>query len=73
MPQGTLYTCPMHPEIRQDHPGQCPTCGMTLEPILPDPDESENPDLVDFRHRFWGTLPPTAIGFMLAMFSRPFE
>src|SRR6516164_3530083 len=34
-PVGTIYTCPMHPEIRWDHPGQCPKCGMTLEPILP--------------------------------------
>ena len=33
---GTIYTCPMHPEIRQDHPGNCPKCGMTLEPVLPD-------------------------------------
>ena len=32
---GTIYTCPMHPEIRQDHPGHCPICGMTLEPLLP--------------------------------------
>ncbi len=34
---GTIYTCPMHPEIRQDHPGHCPKCGMSLEPVLPDP------------------------------------
>ena len=32
---GTIYTCPMHPEIRQDHPGNCPICGMTLEPVVP--------------------------------------
>lgn len=31
-PAGTIYTCPMHPEVRQDHPGNCPKCGMTLEP-----------------------------------------
>ena len=35
VPAGSIYTCPMHPEIRQDHPGNCPKCGMTLEPILP--------------------------------------
>ncbi|WP_260428103.1 heavy metal translocating P-type ATPase [Burkholderia sp. Bp8984] len=68
LPEGTVYTCPMHPEIRQDHPGQCPKCGMTLEPILPSVDEGENPELVDFRRRFWWTLPLTAIVFVLAMF-----
>ncbi|WP_080401253.1 copper-transporting P-type ATPase [Burkholderia ubonensis] len=67
-PEGTIYTCPMHPEIRQDHPGQCPKCGMTLEPILPVIDERENPELADFRRRFWWTLPLTAIVFVLAMF-----
>ncbi|WP_081054279.1 heavy metal translocating P-type ATPase [Burkholderia vietnamiensis] len=73
MPEGTIYTCPMHPEVRQDHPGQCPKCGMTLEPILPNLDEGENPELVDFRHRFWWTLPLTAIVFMLAMFGHQVE
>ncbi|MEX3634610.1 heavy metal translocating P-type ATPase [Paraburkholderia sp. BR14320] len=67
-PVGTIYTCPMHPEIRQDHPGQCPKCGMTLEPILPSIDEGENPELIDFRRRFWWTLPLTAVVFVLAMF-----
>lgn len=73
MPEGTIYTCPMHPEVRQDHPGQCPKCGMTLEPILPNLDEGENPELVDFRHRFWWTLPLTAIVFVLAMFGHELE
>ncbi len=68
VPGGTIYTCPMHPEIRQDHPGQCPKCGMTLEPILPSVDEGENPELVDFRRRFWWTLPLTVVVFVLAMF-----
>ncbi|SMF38639.1 Cu+-exporting ATPase [Trinickia caryophylli] len=72
-PAGTIYTCPMHPEIRQDHPGQCPKCGMTLEPMLPSVDEGENPELVDFRRRFWWTLPLTAIVFVLAMFSHRIE
>lgn len=66
--EGTIYTCPMHPEIRQDHPGQCPKCGMTLEPVLPSVDEDENPELVDFRRRFWWTLPLTVVVFVLAMF-----
>jgi Cu+-exporting ATPase len=48
-PAGTIYTCPMHPEVRQDHPGNCPKCGMTLEPVLPTLDEDENPELADFR------------------------
>lgn len=67
-PAGTIYTCPMHPEIRQDHPGICPKCGMTLEPVLPGLDEEENPELRDFRHRFWWTLPLTIIVTVLAMF-----
>ncbi|QQX86208.1 cadmium-translocating P-type ATPase [Cupriavidus necator] len=58
----------MHPEIRQDHPGNCPKCGMALEPLLPELDEGENPELVDFRHRFWWTLPLTGVVFVLAMF-----
>ena len=62
------YTCPMHPEIRQDHPGNCPKCGMTLEPVMPSAEETGNPELVDFQRRFWWTLPLTAIVTVLAMF-----
>ena len=65
---GVIYTCPMHPEIRQDHPGNCPKCGMTLEPEMPTLDEEENPELRDFRRRFWRTLPLTAVVTLLAMF-----
>ncbi len=64
---GAIYTCPMHPEIRQDHPGNCPKCGMTLEPLLPELDEDENPELRDFRRRFWWTLPLTIVVVVLAM------
>ena len=64
---GTIYTCPMHPEVQQDHPGNCPKCGMTLEPMLPTLDEGENAELVDFRHRFWWTLPLTVVVTVLAM------
>jgi Cu+-exporting ATPase len=67
-PAGTIYTCPMHPEIRQDHPGSCPKCGMTLEPLLPELEEDENPELKDFSRRFWWTLPLTVIVAVLAMF-----
>ena len=61
-----IYTCPMHPEIRQDHPGNCPKCGMTLEPILPTLDD-ENPELASFTRRFWWTLPLTVVVATLAM------
>lgn len=64
----TIYTCPMHPEVRQDHPGNCPKCGMTLEPVIPELDQDENAELRDFQQRFWWTLPLTAIVFVLAMF-----
>ncbi len=66
-PAGTIYTCPMHPQIRQDQPGSCPICGMALEPVMPSLDD-ENPELVDFQHRFWWTLPLTVIVTLLAMF-----
>src|SRR5512133_1784625 len=67
-PAGTIYTCPMHPQIRQDHPGNCPICGMTLEPVMPTLDEGEDPELVSFRRRFWWTLPLTVVVTLLAMF-----
>jgi P-type Cu+ transporter len=66
-PAGTIYTCPMHPEIRQDHPGNCPKCGMTLEPLLPELTDEENPELVDFQRRFWWTLPFSVVVMVLAM------
>ncbi len=62
-----IYTCPMHPEIKQDHPGACPKCGMTLEPVIPSIDEGENPELIDFKRRFIWTLPLTVIVTFLAM------
>jgi Cu+-exporting ATPase len=64
----TMYTCPMHPQIRQPLPGNCPICGMALEPELPSLEEGLNPELVDFTHRFWWTLPLTAVVTVLAMF-----
>ncbi len=65
---GTVYTCPMHPEVRQDHAGNCPKCGMTLEPVLPSLDDEANPELEGFKHRFWWTLPLTVVVTLLAMF-----
>ena len=58
MPEGTLYTCPMDPEIVQEGPGDCPICGMALEPMgVPPADAGPNPELVDFTKRFKiGTL-----------------
>jgi len=70
---GTIYTCPMHPEVRQDHPGNCPKCGMTLEPVMPTLEDDENPELRDFQHRFWWTLPLTLIVFVMAMFGEGFH
>jgi len=61
------YTCPMHPEVRQIGPGTCPKCGMTLEPMLPTGEDAENPELADFRHRFWWTLPFTVVVTAIAM------
>ena len=62
-----IYTCPMHPQIRQQGPGTCPICGMALEPEMPGLDDEENPELKDFSRRFWWTLPLTVIVAVLAM------
>lgn len=64
---GTIYTCPMHPEVRQDHTGVCPKCGMALEPEMPSLEDSESPELIDFKRRFIWTLPLTIIVTFLAM------
>jgi P-type Cu+ transporter len=53
LPEGTIYTCPMHPEIRQVGPGSCPICGMALEPELPAADAGPNHELIDMTRRFW--------------------
>ncbi|MBI1198894.1 MAG: heavy metal translocating P-type ATPase [Phenylobacterium sp.] len=52
-PPGTIYTCPMHPEVRQVGPGSCPICGMALEPELVTADAGPNPELADMSRRFW--------------------
>jgi Cu+-exporting ATPase len=64
---GTRYTCPMHPQIVRDAPGACPICGMALEPMLPTADDAENPELADFRRRFWWTLPLSLVVLASAM------
>ena len=60
VPEGTIYTCPMHPEIRQVGPGSCPICGMALEPDVVTLDEQPNHELADMTRRFW-------IGLALAL------
>ena len=63
----TVYTCPMHPEIRRPAPGHCPICGMALEPVMPSLEDERNPELDDFSRRFWWTLPLTVAVVVVAM------
>ena len=51
--EGTIYTCPMHPQIRQTSPGNCPICGMVLEPLMAAAESGPSPELVDMTRRFW--------------------
>src|SRR3954465_378171 len=60
VPEGTVYTCPMHPEIRQVGPGSCPICGMALEPVLVSLEAAPNDELIDMTRRFWIGLAPAA-------------
>ena len=55
-PRGTVYTCPMHPQVRQDHPGSCPICGMALEPVAPVAEAADNSELRDMTRRFWASV-----------------
>ena len=66
-PAGTIYTCPMHPQIRQVGPGNCPICGMTLEPVEVTADASPNLELADMTRRFWFGLVLTLPVFVLEM------
>jgi Cu+-exporting ATPase len=63
--EGTIYTCPMHPEVRQIGPGACPICGMALEPVTVTAEAPANPELLDMTRRFWIglilTLPVTVL------------
>jgi Cu+-exporting ATPase len=67
VPEGTIYTCPMHPEIRQIGPGSCPICGMALEPEIASADTGPNPELIDMTRRFWIGLVLTLPVFALEM------
>jgi Cu+-exporting ATPase len=53
VPAGTIYTCPMHPQIRQAGPGSCPICGMALEPETVALADGPDPEYIDMRRRFW--------------------
>jgi Cu+-exporting ATPase len=66
-PAGTIYTCPMHPEVRQIGPGSCPICGMALEPEVATADAGPNPELADMSRRFWIGLVLTLPVFALEM------
>lgn len=66
-PAGTIYTCPMHPEIRQEGPGSCPICGMALEPDQVSLDDAPDPELIDMTRRFWIALALTLPVFVLEM------
>lgn len=68
MPAGTMYTCPMHPEVVRDRPGSCPICGMALEPTgVPTGEEGPNPELVDFTRRLWVSAVLAAPLLIIAM------
>jgi Cu+-exporting ATPase len=66
-PEGTIYTCPMHPQVRQVGPGNCPICGMALEPDVASADDGPNPELADMSRRFWIGLALTLPVFALEM------
>jgi Cu+-exporting ATPase len=66
-PAGTIYTCPMHPEVRQVGPGACPICGMALEPEQISLDNAPDPELIDMVRRFWIALVLTLPVFVIEM------
>ncbi|MFC7052517.1 heavy metal translocating P-type ATPase [Hansschlegelia quercus] len=72
MPEGTIYTCPMHPQIRQVGPGSCPICGMALEPELVTAEAQPNHELADMTRRFWIGLALAVPVFLLEMGSHVF-
>ncbi|TGD97781.1 heavy metal translocating P-type ATPase [Methylobacterium nonmethylotrophicum] len=67
VPEGTIYTCPMHPEVRQVGPGACPICGMALEPAMIGAETGPSDELVDMTRRFWIGLALTVPVFVLEM------
>ncbi len=67
LPPGAIYTCPMHLEVRQDHPGDCPICGMALEPLTVTAQAEQNPELKDMTRRLWVGVVLTIPAVFLAM------
>ncbi|CCA92675.1 heavy metal translocating P-type ATPase [Novosphingobium sp. PP1Y] len=67
VPEGAQWICPMHPEVRQDHPGSCPICGMALEPETVSLDSGPNDELIDMTRRFWIGLALALPVFLLEM------
>ncbi len=67
VPEGTVFTCPMHPDIRQIGPGSCPICGMALEPLIATADSGPNHELIDMTRRFWMGLALALPVFLLEM------
>ncbi len=65
--EGVIYTCPMHPQIRQVGPGACPICGMTLEPLVSTAESEPSAELADMTRRFWIGLALTIPVFVLEM------
>ena len=65
--EGTIWTCPMHPQVRRTEPGQCPICGMALEPLEPAAEEGPNPELIDMSRRFWVSAVSTVPLVLLVM------
>ena len=72
LPKGTLYTCPMHPEIVKEGPGHCPICGMALEPMGVPPEIGDNPELIDFTRRLTVAVPLSLALLALDMGSHVF-
>jgi Cu+-exporting ATPase len=66
-PAGAIYTCPMHPEVKQIGPGACPICGMALEPEQVSLDDAPDPELIDMTRRFWVALALTLPVFVIEM------
>ena len=73
LPQGTLYTCPMHPQIVQEGPGHCPICGMALEPMGVPGEDELNPELIDFTRRLKVAVPLSAALILLDMGAHVFH
>jgi P-type Cu+ transporter len=67
-PAGAIYTCSVHPQLRQDHAGNCPVCCLALQLLLPESNENGNSELHDFQRRIWWSLPLTVMVFVLSLF-----